>query len=145
MDPTVVNAPPHSESPSTTRQSGRWRRCVLVLLLWSVLLIIWTVALLTPDPVRFADAVLPKALEFPAAKTLHVASYALLAGLIGLMRPLGRYRWLLLAVLSLHGMGTEYFQQFVETRSPSVRDVILDHIGIVLGATLMWKNWLKSA
>jgi VanZ family protein len=103
------------------------------LLLWAVLLALWTAALLTPQPVQLANAVLPETMEFPASKLLHVAAYAVLAAGAVLVRPLGRGRWLLLAVLSLHGMGTEYLQQCVELRGPSVRDVLLDHAGIVLG------------
>jgi VanZ family protein len=48
----------------------------------------------------------------------------------------------LLAVLSLHGLGTEYCQQFVELRQPSVRDVLIDHAGILLGALAVWRSRL---
>jgi VanZ family protein len=113
-------------------------------LLWSVLLVLWTAALLRPEPVQLADAVLPQHVEFPVSKLLHVGAYATLAALVMLLRPLGRGRWLLLAVLSLHGMGTEYLQQFVELRGPSVRDVVLDHIGIMLGVIVAWKGWLSG-
>jgi VanZ family protein len=114
------------------------------LLLWSVLLAGWTCALLRPEPVQVARAVLPEQAEFPVSKLLHVSAYAVLAALVVLLRPLGHWRWLLLALLSLHGMGTEYLQQFVELRGPAVRDVLLDHLGIVLGAAAAWRNWLKG-
>ncbi|HJT75763.1 MAG TPA: VanZ family protein [Gemmataceae bacterium] len=123
-------------------QASWWRWGGVVLAVWVLLLAAWTVALLTPDPARFAGQVLPPQADFTLSKALHVTAYAVLAGLVGSLRPLGRYRWLLLAVLSLHGMGTEYLQQFVPTRGPSVRDVLLDHVGILLGALLTWKNWL---
>jgi VanZ family protein len=117
---------------------------VPVLVLWALLLAGWTVALLTPDPVRLANEVLPQQVEFPAAKLLHVTAYAVLASLACVLRPLGRWRWALLAVLSLHGMGTEYGQQFVELRGPSVHDVLIDHAGILLGTlTTLW-SWFKS-
>lgn len=114
------------------------------LLLWAVLLLLWTAALLRPEPVQLAGAVLPAPVEFPAAKVLHVTAYAVLAALALLLRPLARYRWLLLALLSLHGMGTEYLQQFVPLRGPSVRDVVLDHVGIGLGVALAWKDWFRG-
>jgi VanZ family protein len=113
-----------------------WWVCGLVL--WAVLLAGWTAALLRPEPVQVADAVLPSGMEFPAAKLLHVSAYAVLAALAVLLRPLGRARWLLLAGLALHGAATEYLQQFVELRGPSVRDVGLDHLGIMLGAVACW-------
>jgi VanZ family protein len=119
----------------------RWRRVVLAV--WLLLLAAWTVALLRPEPVQLANEVLPPQMEFPLSKVLHVTAYAVLAGLVGLLRPLGRYRWLLLAFLSFHGMATEYLQRFVPMRGPSVRDVLLDHVGIVLGVLLTWKNWLR--
>jgi VanZ family protein len=103
------------------------------LLLWAVLLTLWTAALLTPQLVQLANAVLPETVEFPVSKMLHVGAYAMLAAGAVALRPLGHWRWLLLAGLSLHGMGTEYLQQFVELRGPSVRDVLLDHVGIFLG------------
>ncbi len=122
-----------------------WRWGGVVLAVWLLLLAAWTAALLTPDPVRFANQVLPPPMEFPLAKVLHVTAYAVLAGLVGLLRPLGRYRWLLIAFLAFHGMATEYLQQFVPLRGPSVRDVFLDHVGILIGAVLTWKNWLRRS
>jgi VanZ family protein len=118
--------------------------CVPVLLLWAVLLGAWTAALLTPDPVRLAQEVLPEPVEFPAAKLLHLGAYAALAALGCVLRPLGRFRWVLLVVLSLHGMGTEYCQQFIPLRGPSVRDVLIDHAGIFLGALAVWLWRMKS-
>jgi VanZ family protein len=138
-----MSGPAHrAEAPA--RRFSWW---VIVLLGWSVLLTGWTVALLRPEPVRLAKAVLPEKAEFPAAKLLHVSAYALLSGGAVLLRPLGRCRWLLLVLLSLHGMGTEYFQQFVELRGPSVRDVVIDHMGIVLGAAAVWlgNRWRVGA
>jgi VanZ family protein len=124
-------------------QASWWRWGRVVLAAWLLLLAAWTVALLTPYPVQLANQVLPPPVEFPLSKALHVTAYAVLAALVGLLRPLGRYRWLLLAFLSFHGMATEYLQQFVPHRGPSLRDVGLDHIGILLGALLTWKNWLR--
>jgi VanZ family protein len=114
-----------------------------LLLAWCVLLVLWTLALVTPDPVRVAKEVLPAQLEFPAAKLTHVCAYAFLAAMISVLRPLGRWRWLFLALLSLHGMATEYFQTFVPNRTGSWRDVGIDHIGILLGAALAWSFWLR--
>jgi len=123
----------------TERSALRFPWGAAGLVLWAVLLAGWTAALLRPEPVQLADAVLPEGTEFPIAKVLHVTAYAVLAALAVLLRPLGRARWLLLAGLALHGMGTEYLQQFVALRGPAVRDVLLDHVGIGLGALAVWK------
>jgi VanZ family protein len=116
-----------------------------LLLAWCVLLVLWTWALLTPDPVRAMKDVLPDQLHFPAAKLTHVCAYALLAAMICVLRPLGRWRWLFLVLLSLHGMGTEYLQTFVPPRTGSWRDVGIDHIGIVLGAVVTWRFWFRRS
>jgi len=65
--------------------------------------------------------------------------------LTGLLKvPLSR-RWLLVCFLSLHALGTEFFQQFVPERYPSWTDVGWDHIGIVLGLIVSWGWWTKSS
>jgi len=51
----------------------------------------------------------------------------------------------LLAFLSLHAAGTEYLQQFVPGRTGLISDVVIDHIGLLLGLALTWKHWLPKA
>ena len=143
MSRTVCQGVPPVRPAGAASRRPLW--CVPVLVLWVLLLSGWTVALLTPDPVRLAKEVLPDQVEFPVAKLLHLTAYAVLAALAGVLRPLGRWRWLLLLVLSLHGMGTEYGQQFVDLRGPSVRDVLIDHAGILLGALAAWRSWFRPA
>jgi VanZ family protein len=109
-----------------------------------VVVVAWTIALLTTEPVHVAEAVLAKPMLFPASKFLHVSAYALLAVLSGWLQVSFRFRWLLLVFLSLHAVGTEYFQQFVPERFPSLRDVGIDHIGIVLGLAVSWKWWWNT-
>ena len=53
-----------------------------------------------------------------------------------------RWRWGLLIFLVLHGCGTELGQRFVPTRSGSVRDVVLDCLGIGFGLAVSWK-WFR--
>jgi len=120
----------------------RWR-----LVRWLALLLVltvWTMALLTPQPVQAAQAVLPPEMEFPTAKTLHVGAYAFLTVLACRLPRGGPCRWLPLAVLSLHGLGTEYLQQFVESRCGCWQDVGLDHVGIALGLLVGWIGWRKT-
>ncbi len=114
-------------------------------LIWFVYTAIWTTSLLTPHPVYLADAVLPKEHAVYAFKTLHVAGYAVLTILTGLLKVPLSWRWLLVCFLSLHALGTEFFQTFVPERYPSWTDVGWDHIGIVLGLILSWGWWTKHS
>jgi VanZ family protein len=109
---------------------------------WCMCVGVWTAALLTIYPVQMGEAVTPPSLHFPAAKCLHICAYAFLTVyLTWLPLPL-RGCCLLLAFLSLHAAGTEFGQQFVPGRHPAFTDVLIDHIGLMLGIVLTWKRWL---
>jgi hypothetical protein len=113
-------------------------------LIWFAVVVSWTIALLTTAPVDVAHAVLAREMIFPASKLLHVVVYAMLAVLSGWLRVSFRFRWLLLVFMSLHAMGTEFCQQFIPERGPSLWDVGIDHIGIFLGLAISWKWWWNS-
>jgi VanZ family protein len=120
------------------------KKGIILWTLWVLYIAAWSIALLTPHPVRVAEAVLPAGTQFLSAKTLHVAAYLVLTILTGSLGTRRAWRWVLLAFLSAHAMGTEYFQQFVPPREGSWRDVGLDHIGICLGVLLAWKWWFPT-
>jgi VanZ family protein len=103
----------------------------------------WTFALLLPSPERYLPSEDLREHSFEIAKTLHLTAYALCAILSGLLRVPWRYRWLLLVGLGLHAALTEYLQQFVRSRHPSLRDVGLDLVGISAGVVCSWKWWWK--
>jgi VanZ family protein len=115
-----------------------WRGPGWLWAVWVLYLVVWTAALLRPEPARVNTEVLPERAQFPAAKALHVGSYALLAALACWLpiRP-GR-RWLLFAALSLHAFGTEFLQRFVELRTGSLSDVAIDHAGLAFGLLVAW-------
>jgi hypothetical protein len=121
----IVNEP--------ARVNYRW-------MIWGVCVVAWTLALVTPQPAQIEREILPTEAQYPAAKTLHIAAYAVLT-MLSAWVPMRRGRWWLLVFLSLHGMGTEYAQTFVEGRFGCWRDVGIDHIGIALGLALTWKRW----
>ena len=50
---------------------------------------------------------------------------------------------LLLAFLSLHAFGTEFLQQFVPERGPSLVDVGIDHVGLAIGLAASWRWWRR--
>lgn len=101
----------------------------------------WSRGLLMPNPIDPGnDEVLGYKL-FLFSKTLHVTAYAVFAVLSGWLQVPWRLRWLLIAFMSAHAIGTEYFQNFVPTRHASWRDVGLDLLGMTLGILISWKWW----
>jgi hypothetical protein len=117
----------------------RYRRVI-----WFVYLGLWSVALLVPIPQGISEQLHVQVgsfdLRFLVAKTIHVTAYAGLAILSGWLRVPCRYRWLLILFMAAHGALTEFIQKYVE-RGSSVRDVVLDLIGVTLGCLLTWKWW----
>src|SRR5579859_5349446 len=97
-------------------------------LIWLVYVVAWTWALLLPNPDEWARALLglstiPPGVDvgvrqsvldfvqsFGFAKGLHVTAYAGFAILSGWLRVPRSSRWLLILLMSLHGMGTEFMQ-----------------------------------
>jgi VanZ family protein len=118
------------------RSKVSWR-----VLAWLLCLAVWTAALLTTFPAQVSQQMLPPVLQFPTAKCLHVCAYAFLTAFISCLPLNTGRRWALVAVLSLHAFATEFLQQFVKLRHSSLRDVGIDHLGIVLGLVLIWKWW----
>jgi VanZ family protein len=124
----------------TSRFEPRLRR-----LIWSVYVLAWTTALLTPQPAEIADKLLGEEDAFYASKTLHVSAYAIMAIVSGWLGVRSAWRPVLLAFLSFHALGTEFFQHFVPYRYPSWTDVGWDHIGILWGIILSWRWWVEGA
>ena len=113
---------------------------------WWLGVAVWTVALTTTFPVHIHHAILPGGDPggIPVAKVLHVTAYAFLAGFALCLRPAGVSRWLILLLLLEHGVATEWIQQFVPERGSAVNDVVIDHLGIALGAALTWPWWRRQ-
>jgi VanZ family protein len=117
---------------------GSWRWPV-----WWILVALWALALLTPQPVDVEKKIVPAEAIFSASKGLHIAAYAFLAGTAAWLPAWRGYRWVPLAVLSLHGCGTEFFQQFVPARHGCWEDVGIDHIGITVGLLITLTRWRR--
>lgn len=116
---------------------GPWLRWTL----WAVALAAWTVLLLTPEPVQVAEEVLPEEAVFPIAKTVHVTVYAILTLLTAWLPARGSVRVCLLVALAAHAPLTEWLQRFVPGRTGTVRDVLLDLLGVAVGVALTWRCW----
>jgi VanZ family protein len=82
--------------------------------------------------------------NFVAAKMLHASGYAFLTILAATL-PIGRFwRFALVGLLFLHGVGTEIGQTFVPNRTGRVYDVAIDWGGITLGIVIL-KLWDRYA
>jgi VanZ family protein len=108
---------------------------------WLVYWLLWTAALVTPQPARLSDKVLPEGARFPTAKVLHVTAYALLCALTGWQRFAPRWRPLLLLALSAHACATEVVQLYIPLRHGSWQDAALNHVGLYLGVVAAWRWW----
>jgi VanZ family protein len=117
-------------------------------LLFAALLGLWTWKLVSPNPVP--DEVRARLTEldlaFVVAKTLHLGGYAVLAALAGTLPVPRRWRAFLVGLLALHGVATEVAQTFVPNRTGKASDVLIDWIGIALGALAarLWNHHRES-
>jgi VanZ family protein len=118
---------------------------------WFGFLVLWSTALLVPDPIGFLLQHKPDSLELPhrttflMAKTLHVVAYATAAVLTGWLRAPGAWRWVLLGFWTLHADLTEVGQLFVPGRTGSPVDVAIDHFGLLIGLALSWRWWRSGS
>lgn len=101
---------------------------------WLLALACWTAALLSPEPPRTGAEVLPPSWLVWVAKSLHVSAYACFAFAAGWLTPARRARGALWGGLALHGALTEWGQLYVDGRTGSLRDVLLDVGGVLLGS-----------
>ena len=103
---------------------------------------VWTWLLLEPNPVPAAVKSFLGFWDWAAflvAKTLHAGVYATLALLAWCAAPAGagrRWRQLALGLLVLHAAGTEVGQTYVPGRTGTVKDVVIDAVGIAAGVLL---------
>ncbi|MFO0879595.1 MAG: VanZ family protein [Gemmataceae bacterium] len=124
-------------SPSPRHGTG-----VLLWLAWLFLVGLVTWALLSPVPPKVSAAVLPPEMTFSASKAVHLIVYAAMTVLAAYLPGPTGVRFWLWGFLALHAGATEYLQLFVEGRTGSVRDVVIDLIGLGLGVALV--EWLRS-
>lgn len=134
-----------SDAPPSGRSEPRGSapRLLFHALTFLVFLSLWTWKLLEPYPVpeEISEGLAKAGLSFAAAKTLHASGYAFLTVLAGAMPVPRRWRWFLVGLLVLHGVASEIGQTFVPNRTGTVRDVLIDWLGITLGVlALRWWN-----
>lgn len=114
--------------------------------LFAALLAVWTWKLVEPNPLPAAlEQGLPGDWRFWLSKLAHAGVYALLA-VVGRQGWGPRGRQVVVLVLLLHAVGTELAQTYVPNRHGSVRDVVIDWFGIVMGtlAECWWRRQGRS-
>src|SRR5262249_47434423 len=112
----------------TLSASAAWRWAV-----WCLLLGLFTYGLLSAKVPHMGDDLIPQEMSFWVSKGTHLFGYALLSALVAWLPAGPRFRvglWLLLVV---HGPLTEYLQTFIDGRTGSPRDVVIDWLGVSLG------------
>jgi len=111
---------------------------------WLITLGLWTIGLIIPGT-WFGQIPHMSIGRIGAAKILHFAMYAGLAGAAGWLPTnlVGRIA-IALPLLSAHGALTEFIQTFVPARTGCVRDWVIDSSGIVAGFALAWHWWPKE-
>jgi VanZ family protein len=106
-----------------------------------VFLSLWTWKLLEPSPVPedLAEGLAKAGLSFTAAKTLHASGYAFLTVLAGTMPASRAWRRGLIGFMVFHGALSEFLQWAMPfNRTGTVRDVLIDWLGVSLGVLLLW-------
>src|SRR4051794_32628638 len=111
--------------------------------LWWLVVGLWALALLTPQPAEVNEAVFGDEGSFATAKLLHGAVYAGLTAAAAWLPAWRRRRWLPVLILALHGCGTEVLQTLVPHRTGCVRDALIDLGGIACGLALTWPWWRR--
>lgn len=115
-------------------------------LIWTLFCVAWTAALVAPVPStdglpmgEFLDS-----RRVLVAKAVHVVAYAMFAMLSGWLPVAPRWRLLLMYLLMVHAVATEFTQLHLSYRSGTLSDVLWDHLGIAIGFGLSWRWWLRE-
>jgi VanZ family protein len=113
---------------------------------WIAFTALWTAALVAPvgkiEALR-TESVLSGDVRILIAKILHALAYAAWTILTGSLAPRTGGRFALLYFLMTHAALTEYIQLRWSGRDGCLRDVLIDHAGILLGLLLSWKRWTR--
>jgi VanZ family protein len=108
-------------------------------------MIAWTTLLVLPMPGEVSWPIqMGYDVKYYVGKSLHLGAYALLTILAGWLQPRLRWRLVLLFFLMAHAGTTEWVQLHVSNRTGTVQDVVLDHIGVMVGLLLSWTWWAKE-
>lgn len=119
----------------------RWAVWIGYVLISTVMLVGPSLALMLRQQIDTGDNAALDYQLFLASKIFHVVDYLGMALLTAWLPAARRLRVILLGFVAMHALGTEFLQQYVETRTPSGWDVGLDYLGILIGVGLTWRWW----
>jgi len=115
-------------------------------LVWTLFCVAWTTALVAPvpstDELPLGELLATR--RVLVAKAVHVVAYAIFTMLSGWLPVEPRWRLLLMYLLMLHAVATEFIQLHLSYRSGTLGDVLWDHLGIAIGFGLSWRWWLRE-
>ncbi len=103
---------------------------------WWLILILWTIGLLRPEPIHLQHQLIPSPLGWIIAKGLHLGVYAVLAFFASLLPGSSSFKLICFIILMVHAFATEFLQQWVKERTGSLSDVAIDLLGVALGLAL---------
>jgi len=113
-------------------------------LTWALFVTAWTAGLLCPIYVALPESDAFQVAKAVVFKTVHVVGYATLTVLTARLEAAPRTRLLLLFFVMAHGAATEMIQTVIPGRGGAVRDVCIDHAGVLLGLYWSWAAWTRG-
>lgn len=113
---------------------------------WWLLLVLWTIGLLRPEPIQLQHQLISPTLGWIIAKGLHFGVYAVLAFFACLLPSSPSFKLICFIILIGHAFATEFLQQWVKERTGSLFDVAIDLCGVAVGLAV-WKLtcWFGTA
>ena len=105
---------------------------------WWLILVLWTIGLLRPEPIQLQHHLISPSLGWITAKGLHLGVYALFALFASLLPSSPSLKLFCFIILMVHAFATEFLQQWVKERTGSLSDVAIDLLGVTLGLGV-WK------
>lgn len=121
--------------------------------------VIWGALIFSGSTLKSASVSQVYTVDFIAHKTVHILEYAILGILIYRaikIENINKKEAILYAIVitMFYGLTDEFHQSFTPTRTPRLRDVIIDTIGASGGIFIIWKllpkapkrllNWAKK-
>ena len=106
------------------------------------LLIVWMLLIFIASSIPRARIVQKDLADLILRKIAHIIEYAVLAILS--MKNFKNQKLKVWIFVTFYAITDEFHQKFVPGRGPSLRDVLIDSFGAILGIIYVWKYWHKT-
>jgi VanZ family protein len=104
--------------------------------------ILWCLLIFTLSSIPSAKISQQSTLDFILRKTAHITEYFVLYILS--YQVFSKKHKSAFLFTFIYAIGDEYHQSFTPGRGPSVKDVFIDTIGIVLAYIFIWKGYFQK-